>query len=1061
MHEKDRGMVPAPSTLARARESLETDFFAPAFCKYSLANDTKMASAAVHCCLIKLAGTTRITPVANSAFIPRSTEALSIFAADHCSYGPMAEFRVFLSAVSSEFGSARDTLAASLRSRDLLLRVQSDFRQEAAADTTLRKLHDYIRDCSAVVCIIGERSGAMPPPASAMPFAHMLPSGLTEASYTQWEFFFARHYQRRLSLYIAEGWAPDKPASAGDRPELQAALIKYIVVEQGLDRSYFDSVDRLCHFVLKEDWPRVAPSKPIVLPYPSLGTLFKGRDDFIRSLRASLTSPGGSAVAIRAVAGMGGVGKSRAAVEYAWTHCDDYSALLWLEAETGERLDANLAALVGPLHLVERTATEQVVQVEAALAWLNANPGWLLILDNVDSDAALQAVYRMMGRISGGHVVLTSRLIAFPDEVKPLDLDLLTVPDAAALLLEASAPGRRPASDDVAAARELAEELGRLALALAMAAATIRARQLSFAEYRLMWRGNRARVVGWAGTALSGYHHAVVETWQTSVDQLTQLGRHLLALVAFMAPDPVPGFLLDMAVPGAAGEDATAALDNLANYSLVTRLEGQDFVMHRLVQDVTRCRLGAAGTAIARLTDALRWVDAAFAGEPQDVRNWGRLGPLAPHAVALSARADTAGVLEPTGRLMNALGLLFLNRAVYAQSETLLRRSLAIAEAIFGRDHPEAATLLSNLAGLLKETSRFGEAEQLMLRALAIDERCLGKNHPNVATDLNNLADVLRITNRLNDAEPLVRRALAIDEANLGEHNLTVANRINTLAQLLHDTNRLGEAEPLMLRAVAITEANLGKCHPYVARCLNNLAMLLHDTSRFGEAEPLMRRALAIDEASYGKDHPHVAVCLNNLGSLLRATNQNGEVEPLLRRALAIDEASFGEHHPSVAARLNNLALWLKETGRPSDAEPLMRRALAIVKASYGKEHPEVAICLNNLGSLLAITNRRVRAERLLRRALAIDEASFGRNHPNVARDLNNLGSLLKETGRPSEAEPMMRRALLICFVFQRDTGHIHPGHDAVFRSYTSLLAAMGRSDVEIAAAVAALSREA
>jgi Domain of unknown function (DUF4062) len=83
----------------------------------------------------------------------------------------MADFRVFLSAVSSEFGSARDTLAASLRSRDLLLRVQSDFHQEAAADTTLRKLHDYIRDCSAVVCIIGLRSGAMPPAASAAPFA--------------------------------------------------------------------------------------------------------------------------------------------------------------------------------------------------------------------------------------------------------------------------------------------------------------------------------------------------------------------------------------------------------------------------------------------------------------------------------------------------------------------------------------------------------------------------------------------------------------------------------------------------------------------------------------------------------------------------------------------------------------------------------------------------------------------------------------------------------------------------------------------------------------------------
>jgi hypothetical protein len=116
---------------------------------------------------------------------------------------PQDQFRVFLSAVSSEFGKARDAVGADLRSRELLLRVQSDFRQEAGSDTTLRKLHDYIRDCSAVVCVIGKRSGALPPPAAAEPFNHMLPPGIATASYTQWEFFFARHFKRRLSIYIA------------------------------------------------------------------------------------------------------------------------------------------------------------------------------------------------------------------------------------------------------------------------------------------------------------------------------------------------------------------------------------------------------------------------------------------------------------------------------------------------------------------------------------------------------------------------------------------------------------------------------------------------------------------------------------------------------------------------------------------------------------------------------------------------------------------------------------------------------------------------------------------
>jgi hypothetical protein len=125
------------------------------------------------------------------------------------------QFRIFLSAVTSEFGKARDALGADLRSRELLLRLQSDFRQEAGSDTTLQKLRDYISDCSAVVCVIGKCSGALPPPATATPFNHMLPSGIVVASYTQWEFFFARHFKRRLSIYIAkDDYQPDRaPAS--------------------------------------------------------------------------------------------------------------------------------------------------------------------------------------------------------------------------------------------------------------------------------------------------------------------------------------------------------------------------------------------------------------------------------------------------------------------------------------------------------------------------------------------------------------------------------------------------------------------------------------------------------------------------------------------------------------------------------------------------------------------------------------------------------------------------------------------------------------------------------
>jgi hypothetical protein len=137
-----------------------------------------------------------------------------------------------------------------------------------------------------------------------------------------------------------------------------------------------------------------------------------------------------------------------------------------------------------------------------------------------------------------------------------------------------------------------------------------------------------------------------------------------------------------------------------------------------------------------------------------------------------------------------------------------------------------------------------------------------------------------------------------------------------------------------------------------------------------------------------------------------------------------------------------------------------MRRALAIDEASFGNSNPTVARDLNSLARLLQATNRFGEAEPLMRRALAIDEASYGANHPNVAGYLNNLAQLLQATDRLGEAEPLMRRAVLILLAFQRDTGHAHPYRDTVITNYRLLLAAMGRSEAEIEAALATVGHE-
>jgi len=212
----------------------------------------------------------------------------------------------------------------------------------------------------------------------------------------------------------------------------------------------------------------------------------------LRRLRESLTRADGGAAAIVSTAlyGMGGIGKTRAAVEYAWAYRADYTALLLAQADSPEELRRNLANLVRLLSLKEREAAEEEVRLNGVLTWLAANPGWLLILDNVDTRDALAEVDRLMGRLAGRHLVLTSRLDRFPRQVEPLEVDLLTPDAAAEFLVEATEARRHKSADDIVKARELAGELGRLALALEQAAATIEKLRCGLRRYLEIWQSN-------------------------------------------------------------------------------------------------------------------------------------------------------------------------------------------------------------------------------------------------------------------------------------------------------------------------------------------------------------------------------------------------------------------------------------------------------------------------------------------------------------------------------------------------------------------------------------------
>jgi tetratricopeptide (TPR) repeat protein len=985
----------------------------------------------------------------------------------------MADVKLFLSCVSDEFGDYRDELRNALTRPNVEIKIQEDF--QAMGGDTLALLETYVESCDVVVHFIGDMAGSTPKPSSVDDLlkrrselaARLAEKGMDRGAlgrltYTQWEAWLAIGFNRdgaKQNLVIVTPtyglkhgakFAPTDATRAS-----QADHLRWLRAINFYPAKPFTSADNLVARIFgsavldalkKADTRSI--TKPRNLPFASLGSLFAGRDEDLAGLHTALLGAKGAPVALH---GLGGVGKTRLAIEYAWSREAIYSALLFVSASDGTALNAGLAGLTAfeILDLPEKEARDDATKITAVLRWLESNPTWHMILDNVDDRAAVGEVAKLMPRLKGGHVVVTARASNFPAGVRKLEVSTLDENAATQFLLDRTDADRTKTKDDAALARTLARELGGLALGLEQAGAHIATDRIGFARYLKLWTESREKALAWADATVTGSDRTLATTWATSVARLSPESRRLLERLAFLAPDPVPDLLLDVAVPGEASDtDAYASRAGLYAYSLISAVTVEDggapaFVVHRLVQNFARRAMSDERRAQA-LREALEWMDTAFVGDPQDVRNWPVLDPLAPHALAVARAADGEEIAEPTSRLFNQIGLLLKGRADFAQAEPLMRRALAIDESSYGPDHPNVAIRLNNLGALLQATNRLAEAEPLMRRALAIDETNYGPDHPNVAIHLNNLAALLQATNRLAEAELLMRTALVICEKSLGHGHPFVANCLDNLAQLLKASDRLAEAEPLMRRALAIDESSYGPDHPNVAIRLNNLGALLQATNRLAEAEPLTRRALAIDEKNYGLDHPNVAMRLNNLAFLFEATDRLPEAEPLRRRALAIFEANLGPDHPYVTIGLDNLAQLLKASGRLAEAEPLMRRALAIDESSYGPDHPNVAIRLNNLGALLQATNRLAEAEPLMRRALAIDETSYGPDHPNVAIRLNNLAQLLGATNRLTEAEPLMRRALSI---FETSLGPDHPNTVRARNNLAGLEAALANGD--------------
>jgi tetratricopeptide (TPR) repeat protein len=646
---------------------------------------------------------------------------------------------------------------------------------------------------------------------------------------------------------------------------------------------------------------------------------FLGREEALSRLHRLLTrAERPTGVTQVAIHGLGGIGKTTLAAEYAHRHAGEYAGVWWVSAETRPGLLASLVDLAGRLDARLAEDPDQEKAAQAGLAHLaRSGVPYLLVYDNVETPEVLSGLLPR----AGARVILTTRWADWSGRAEELELPLLD-PDAAADLLRTR--GGRP--DDPGAAR-LAETVGCLPLALDHAGAYCRLTGMSFDAYC----GRLDQVIARTPKGVT-YPASIGATFGLAIEKAAAecpATERLLGLCAYLAPERIP---LDLIADDIADEGERAdALMTLTAVSLVEHVELENgepaITVHRLVQAAMRARVAERGqteAAVERVTHSLAETFPKTAYT--DTRVWPRCAELLPHVLALRECLPASSGSQGAAELYYATGSYLLGRSAYAEAEPFFNEALAMMEKTLGREHLAVATLIHRLAILHRLSGRYAEAEPLFEEALAIKETMLGRDHHEVALVLTNLAYLYHDTDRHAEAEPLHKEAIAIGEKALGRGHHLVGMYLNNLAHLYHDIGRHAEAEPLYKEAIAIGEKSLGREHSYTAIWLTGLARLYRDTDRHAEAEPLFAEAIALGERTLGREHRVTARARQYLASLLLASGRGEEALSQGNAALEVCDRLLGASHQRTTETARICAAALTSLGRGAEASALLAR---------------------------------------------------------------------------------------------------------------------------------------
>ena len=738
----------------------------------------------------------------------------------------------------------------------------------------------------------------------------------------------------------------------------------------------------------------------VVCRVPMRNPHFVGREQMLDDLHRRLTS-GEQTVVLQALYGLGGVGKTQLAIEYAYRFAADYQLVLWINAEQPILIGAQLAALADHLGLpTERLVSETVGRV---LGELRVRSDWLLIFDNAQRPPDL--IGHLPGG-TGGHVLVTSRHPGWGGLGGRMEVDVLTRPETMGLLR------RRLPTLDEPLADNLAAELGDLPLAAAQAAGYLESTGLPPGTYLERFRTRRNTLL--AMGEVIGYQGRLDTTWSLSVDQVQQdspAAVQLLRLVAYLGPEPIPLHwftdhpeLLDEPLRTAAAEPDQ--LDDLVGlivgYSLARR-QGDRLHLHRLVQSAIRYHLPPLTQRQIR-HQVLALLTATHPGDPQDPQSWSGYAELAPHLLATALElgdcADGRRLCLDTARYLQVVGQL------QGSGHTFLVQLVNRWCAMLGPDHPDclqAAALQSSDAHWAYTNTSEPETSGSQ-DTFSRCRRLLGPDHPATVTAAAALTVTLAKLGRdIESARALGQDTLERAQRVLGPNHSTTLMAAGaltfTLARLGQDVDSARDLGQATLRRA---QQALGHDHPVTVMVAGVLTFALVELGDRAAAFSLGQDTLERARRVLGAEHATTLRIGTTMTLLLVCRGDVNAARILGQEILDQVRRQYSPDHAVSLAAAGAFAFALIGVGELEPARGLGQDTLERSQRILGADHSTTLLVAAALSFALAGVGEQVLAYRLSHDTVERTHRTLRPDHP-VTRFAAAALNLTTESANPDQ----------------------------------------------------------